>query len=170
MKTDALGTEVSLPLNEHWSAYWLVFLRLITGWWFMHAGLGKLIESGPVYDTTGWIMGAEGTIVYPIMSWFAANAALLPNIMIPWGQFLIGAGLILGCLTRLAAFNGTFLLFFLYFGNAGWAHGFVNGELLGLLMFATVMLFGAGRVFGVDAYLEETDLVKNNPKLRYLLG
>lgn len=171
MRTDVLGTEVSLRLDEHWTAYWLVFLRMITGWWFMHAGLEKLVENGPVgFDATGWIMGSEGTIVYPIMSWFATNAPVLPNIMVPWGQFLIGVGLILGCLTRLAAFNGVILLFFLYFGNADWAHGFVNGELLGLLLFATVLLFGAGRVFGVDAYLEGTDVVKNNPKLRYLLG
>ncbi|MFC6718168.1 DoxX family protein [Natrialbaceae archaeon GCM10025810] len=165
------GRDVSYGLNGAWASYWLVFLRVITGYWLLHAGLGKIIENGAFgFDATGWIMGAEGAITYPIMSWFAANAPMIPNIMVPWGQFLIGLGLILGCLTRLAAANGAILMFFFYFGNADWTNGFVNGDLLGLIMFLTVIVFAAGRVWGVDAYLERTEAVKNRPWLRYLLG
>ena len=57
-----------------------------------------------------------------------------------------------------------------YLGNADWAHGYVNGDLLGLLLFVVVGVFAAGRLLGVDAYLEETESVKQRPKLRYLLG
>lgn len=171
LQTSLFERDVTLTLNGPWSSYWLLFLRLITGWWFMSAGLGKIVESGLLYDTEGWLLhGTEGTIVYPITEWFAMNAVVVPNFMVPWGQLLIGLGLILGCLTRLAAANGAILMFFFYFGNADFAHGFVNGDLLGMLMFLTVIVFAAGRVWGVDAYLEQTEFVKKNPWLRYLLG
>jgi thiosulfate dehydrogenase [quinone] large subunit len=56
------------------------------------------------------------------------------------------------------------------FGNEAWRRGFVNGELLGLVLFITVIVVGAGRVWGLDQYLERTTFVESNPWLRYLLG
>ncbi|WP_246983322.1 hypothetical protein [Halorientalis marina] len=56
------------------------------------------------------------------------------------------------------------------FGNEAWRRGFVNGELLGLVLFITAIVVGAGRVWGLDQYLERTTLVESNPWLRYLLG
>lgn len=169
--TQLFGREVSYGLGGAWASYWLVFIRLVTGWWFLSAGLSKVVEYGLLYDAEGWLLhGTEGTIVYPITEWFALNAVIIPNVMVPWGQLAIGLGLILGCLTRLAAANGAILMFFFYFGNADFAHGFVNGDLLGMLMFLTIIVFAAGRIWGIDAYLEGTDAVTNRPWLRYLLG
>jgi thiosulfate dehydrogenase [quinone] large subunit len=53
--------------------------------------------------------------------------------MIPVGETLIGLGLIVGGLVRLASFFGGVLMVFFYLGNASWSHGFVNGDLMGLL-------------------------------------
>ena len=47
---------------------------------------------------------------------------------------------------------------FFYLGNAAWSHGFVNGDLMGLLLFVTLGILGAGRVLGLDALLERTDV------------
>jgi|GEM_PF-3790796 hypothetical protein len=41
---------------------------------------------------------------------------------------------------------------------------------MGLLLFAIVGVFAAGRVLGVDAVIEETAIVQQRPWLRYLLG
>jgi len=41
---------------------------------------------------------------------------------------------------------------------------------MGLLLFAIVGVFAAGRVLGVDAVTEETAIVQQRPWLRYLLG
>jgi thiosulfate dehydrogenase [quinone] large subunit len=46
----------------------------------------------------------------------------------------------------------------------------VNGDLMGLLLFVTVAVFGAGRVWGVDQYLERTDWAQNSRIAPYLLG
>lgn len=171
VRTALFGRKVSFDLDAPWTSYWMLFLRLIMGWWFLASGLSKVVEYGVFYDAHGWMMFAtEGTIVYPITAWFAANAVWLPNVLIPWGQLAIGLGLLVGCLTRLAAANGALLMVFFYFGNADWENGFVNGDLFGLLLFLTLIVFGAGRVFGLDAHLEDTEIVQNNEWLRYLMG
>lgn len=171
IRTRLFGRPVSLELDGPWTGYWMVFLRLVMGWWFLGAGLSKVVEYGVLYDAHGWLVfGTEGTIIHPITAWFAANAVWIPNLLVPWGQIAIGLGLIVGCLTRLAAANGAFLMSFFYLGGAGWENGFVNGELAGLLLFVTIIVFGAGRVWGVDAYLEKTAAVRRRPWLRYLLG
>ena len=39
------------------------------------------------------------------------------NVAVPFGQVAIGLGLIVGLLTRLAAFFGALVMFLFYFGN-----------------------------------------------------
>jgi thiosulfate dehydrogenase [quinone] large subunit len=168
--TRLFGKDVSMSFGGPWAAYWMVFVRLIAGWWFLHAGLDKIMENGVMYDAGWWLSGAEGTAVGPITSWFAANAPWLVNFMIPWGQLAIGLGLIFGVLTRLAAANGAILMTFFWLGNAEWAHGMAGGELNGLLVFMTVVVLGGGSIWGIDAYLRETEFAKNNRWFRYLLG
>jgi thiosulfate dehydrogenase [quinone] large subunit len=167
--TNVLGSDVSFTLSGPWSAYWLFFLRVLTGWWMLHAGLTKLLE-GP-FQAGGYLeFATAGTVVGPVTTWIAGNAVWLPNMLIPIGEFLIGLGVLVGCMTRLASFFGAFLMVFFYFGNSGWAHGMFSGDMMGMLLFMTLAVFGAGRVMGIDQYLEKTNFVKNNRWLRYLLG
>ena len=75
-----------------------------------------------------------------------------------------------GVLTRLAAFGGVVFMILFWVGNAGFGHGLVNSDLMGLLLFVTLMMLAAGRHYGLDAIIEQTRLVERHPKLRYLLG
>ena len=173
VRTRLLGREVSFTVAEPWLAYWLVVLRLVAGWWMLHAGLDKFL-AWP-FDA-GWFVGgaAAGTSLGPFVTLFSEGAGLaLVNVAIPVGQTLIGLGLIVGALTRTAAFFGAFLMLFFYFINGetgGWAHGVVTGELLGILIFGMIATLGAGRVLGFDAYLVQSPIVQNHPRLRYLIG
>jgi len=72
-------------------------------------------------------------------------------------------------LVRLAAFFGGVLMTFFYLGNAAWSNGLVNGDLFGLLMFVTIGVLGAGRVLGLDALLEKTD-IGDTRAAKFLLG
>jgi len=171
--TQLLGRDVSFPVDESRLAYWLVVMRLIVGWWFLHAGLDKFL-AWP-FDASWFVGGAAAqTTLGPVVTLFADGTLLaFTNIMVPLGQVLIGLGLILGALTRLAAFFGAFLMVFFYFINGetgGWAHGVITGDLLGLLIFAMIATLGAGRVLGVDAYLAETAFVTDHPRLRHIIG
>jgi thiosulfate dehydrogenase [quinone] large subunit len=163
------GLDTSLELSGPWTGYWLAMVRMVTGFWFFHAGLTKLLFG---FDASGYLQFASaGTVFEPVMQPFASGAGLaVVNFAIPAGEFLIGLGLLVGGLVRLASFFGALLMTFFWTTNAGWSHGMVSGDLMGLLLFGTIAMVGAGRFWGIDAYLEDTDIVQRNRWLQYLLG
>lgn len=151
------------------TAYWFLFMRLLVGWWFLHEGLDKYVTPGPF--RAGWFLEKTGTVVSPLLTALAngpGEAAV--NVAVPLGELLIGLGVILGALTRLASLFGASMMLVFYLGNEAWRRGFVNGDLMGLVLFLTIFVLGAGRVRGVDAYLEGTRFVRAHPWLRYVLG
>ena len=169
LKLRLLGRQWSLDLSGELVGYWLLFLRLLVGWWFLHEGLNKYATPEPF--RAGWFLEKTGTIVSPVLNAFAGGATeAAVNVVIPMGEVLIGVGLILGCLTRLASSFGAFMMVFFYFGEESWRRGFVNGDLFGLVLFLTIIVFGAGRIWGLDAILEQTNVVSEHPWMRYLLG
>ncbi|MEZ3143835.1 DoxX family membrane protein [Halobaculum sp. MBLA0143] len=152
-------------------SYWIAFLRLVTGWWFFHAGVTKLIEDGLAFSYGPmYLRGMTGTALGPIPVWMGENLAPLIQAGVPLGETAIGLGLMVGALVRLAAFFGVFFMTLFWVGNAGFGHGLVNADLMGLLLFVTTIVFAAGRHYGLDAILERTAFVQRRPRLRYLLG
>jgi thiosulfate dehydrogenase [quinone] large subunit len=62
-----------------------------------------------------------------------------------------------------------------YFGNWDIAHGVINGDFAYMLVFLAVAAFGAGRILGLDQYIEQYEiggeaLVERYPVLEYILG
>ena len=168
-----LDNPIEFDLNGTLAGYWAAALRIVTGYWFLHAGVTKLaVVSGEPFDASGWLLNATGgSPIHGFFAWAAGTPWLLEftNVMIPAGEILIGLGLVVGGFVRLAAFFGGVLMTFFYLGNAAWSHGFVNGDLMGLLLFVTIGVLGAGRVLGLDALLEKTDL-GDTRAAKFLLG
>ena len=166
-----IGEEATLDLSGGWSQYWIAFLRVITGWWFFHAGVTKLLTDGLNY-TFGprYMETMTGTALGGLPVWMGENLAWLIKPGVPLFETLIGLALIVGVLTRLAAFGGAFFMTLFWVGNGGFAHGLVNSDLMGLLLFMTMIVFAAGRYYGLDALIEKTRFVKRHPRLKYLLG
>ena len=169
---ELLGRDVSTDVPGSWLAFWLVVMRVVGGWWLLHAGLDK-IWAWP-FDAAWFVGGkATGTSLGPVVTLFDSGVLLdFVNVAIPLGQTAIGLGLIVGAMTRTAAFFGAVLLlfFFIINGETGaWSHGVVTVELLGIVLYGAIASLGAGRVLGIDAYLVETDVVRSHPRLRYLL-
>jgi thiosulfate dehydrogenase (quinone) large subunit len=131
-------------------------LRIYLGYAWMTAGYGKLTGG---FDASGFLKGAVANpvtgpdgIVYggwvSFLESFAIPNADIFNVLIPWGEFLVGLGLILGCLTTAAAFfavvmNFSFLL-----------SGTVSHNPTDILMGVFIMIAGynAGR-YGLDRYV-----------------
>ncbi|WP_428911525.1 DoxX family protein [Niallia sp. Krafla_26] len=129
----------------------LVLIRVYIGYVFLMGGLGKITAGG--FDASGFIQGA---IKNPgVESWWAnfLESVALPNIelfnvLVPWGEFLVGLGLILGCLTTTAAFFGVVMNFsFLFSGVAN-----PNALLVLLAVFILVASSNAGK-FGLDRWV-----------------
>ncbi|MFC6906499.1 DoxX family membrane protein [Halalkalicoccus tibetensis] len=164
-----------------WTAGAALGLRLVMGLVFLTAGLGKLLGE---FSAAGYLANVDPTSplagVYGAMAEIPALVAVI-DVAIPWGQLLIGLGLLVGGLVRLAAFFGGLQMVAFYFGNWEMAGayevltGFATSDLVYLIVFLAIGALAAGRVYGLDAVLEryEVDgepLVERHPRLRYVLG
>ena len=149
------------------SPVFVVLLRLVMGGMILFAGLGKFaFVSGEGFNASGYLVhGVDpASPVSGLYAWMASSPLLLDviNVIIPVTQVLIGIALITGAFVRLAALGGAMQMLAFYLG--GW-----EGEFLALGAFA------AGRIAGLDRYIEQYEvggvpLVERVPLLRYLLG
>ncbi|MCF8565174.1 DoxX family protein [Alicyclobacillus tolerans] len=104
--------------SNNWAAGILTVLRIYLGWGFLTAGWEKL--TGPeAFSAAGFLTNAikkpvlvahSTTLQYPTYHAFLQGFALpnvgLFNFLVPWGEFLVGLGLIFGVLTTAAVFFG----------------------------------------------------------------
>ena len=87
----------------------LVILRVAIGWHFLYEGVVKLLaddwSAGPFLAQSRWLLSG-------LFRWMAETPAVLHvvNLLNVWGLILIGLGLMLGSLTRLACLAGIVLL------------------------------------------------------------
>ncbi|SIR98063.1 thiosulfate dehydrogenase [quinone] large subunit [Haladaptatus litoreus] len=159
------------------SAWFVLALRLLIGFAFFYTGVEK-IPSG--FDAQSYLINVAATNGNPIEGlflWMGQTPWFVDfvNIAVPWGEAAIGLGLIPGLMTRLAAFFGAFMMLLFYFGNWDLAHGFINADFMYLLVFLSVAAFGAGRILGLDAHVEQflidgRPLLERYPSLEYVLG
>ncbi|MWV64418.1 DoxX family membrane protein [Halorubrum sp. JWXQ-INN 858] len=184
LQSELLGREVEFSYSETWLAYSMLGLRLVMAWVFLQAGLAKLLEGG-IGDPLAWSSAgflqnavAEANPLHGLFLWFANYASLVDPLVI-FGQILIGLALLFGVFFRFAALMGALQM--AMFWTAAWNGGlmqgfpmdngyFIDSSFVNMLILFGLGAWGAGRLLGVDRYLEETQVVKENPWLRYLLG
>jgi thiosulfate dehydrogenase (quinone) large subunit len=98
----------------------LTVLRLYLGYSWFTAGFHKLTGG---FDAAGFLKGAianpvkgpDGAVIFgwyvDFLKHFALPNVDVFNVLVPWGETLIGLGLILGCLTTAAMFFGLVMNF-----------------------------------------------------------
>jgi len=106
--------------TNKYASYLLTIIRLYLGYSWFTAGLHKITGG---FDASGYLKGSianpvkgpDGNLVYGWWVSFLENVALpnieIFNVLVPWGETLIGLGLLLGCLTTTAMFFGLFMNF-----------------------------------------------------------
>ncbi|CAN7256777.1 DoxX family membrane protein [Paenibacillus sp. LjRoot153] len=143
--------------ENNYAAMLLTIIRLYVGWEWMIAGWHK-ITGEKAFDATGYLKGAiakpvleSGTtdMVYANYVAFLKNFALPHvgwfNVMVPWGELLVGLGLLLGALTTVAIFFGLMMNFMYMFAGTVSSNPWLM--LLGFFILAAGA--NAGK-FGVD--------------------
>lgn len=134
----------------------LTVIRIYLGYAFLTAGFGKITGG---FDASGFLKGAianpvahDGHAVYGWYVTFLESFALpnvgVFNILVAWGEFLVGLGLILGCLTTAAAFFAMVMNF--SFMLAGTVSHNPTDILMGVFIAAAG--YNAGK-FGLDRYV-----------------
>jgi len=111
--------------------------------------------------------------------WLAMAGNPLIDVLVMWGLTLTGLGLILGAFVAGTRSGGAVMMLMFWAAalqggiTAGLpiAHGWVVDDhmVYAALLFGLGAI-GAGRILGLDAYLEDLDVVQNNAWLRYLMG
>lgn len=184
LNTELFGQPVTFEYSETWVGYSVLALRLVMAYVILSAGLEKLAEDGWT-NTGAWTAEtflvnavADENPLRGLFEWFAEYTVIIDPLVM-WTQILIGLALLFGVFVRLACLGGALqmLLFWMAAWTGGLAAGLpvAHGYVIDSSFVYAVILFGlgavgAGRILGLDARLEETDIVKNNPWLRYLLG
>ena len=73
-----LKNEFASDVDGPLAGYWIAMLRVLTGWWFFHAGVTKLIEDGLAFTYgTAYMQEMTGTALGPIPVWMGNNLAWL---------------------------------------------------------------------------------------------
>ncbi|WP_311171761.1 DoxX family protein [Halobellus ordinarius] len=160
------------------SVWFILALRLMMGIAFFQSGIDKVLSGS--FSAAGYLQNAPPSNGSPVADLFVAMGQTpwfvdFVNIAVPWGELFIGLGLLFGAFSRLAAFWGAFMMLMFYLGNWSVSHGYINGDFAYMLVFLSVAAFGAGRIMGLDAYIEQyevggTPLIERYPWMRYLLG
>lgn len=152
--------------ENKYAAMVVALVRIILGYEWVTSAWGKITGGG--FDATGYLTNvitnpvAKGDeILYPTYNAFIEHVALpcvdVINFLIPWGEFLVGIGLILGVLTLPAAFFGLLMNFmFMFAGTVS-----VNPYMI-LLGFIVMLAAGNAGKFGGDYFI--------NPWLRKNVG
>lgn len=171
------GRRVAFEYSETWVAYALVALRVVIGWILFQGGITKVLD--PAWTAAGFLQNAipEGNPFMGLWQSFAGSPTI--DFLVAWGLTLTGLGLILGALVRWNAFWGAVIMIFFWMASLQGglqqglpiAHGWVvDDHLVYAVLLFGLGAFGAGRILGIDALLERTELVKENGWLRYILG
>jgi thiosulfate dehydrogenase [quinone] large subunit len=184
LETEMFGRQVQFDYSEHWVGYALVSMRIVMGWVLLQGGLTKLVTYLDANPDNNWTAAGYLANAIPAGNPFRelfigmAGSPLI-DMLNMWGLTLTGLGLIIGAAVRFNAFWGAVMMLFY------WAAALQGGLLAGLplehgwviddhIVYAALLFglgaAGAGRILGVDAYLEKMEFVENNRWLRYFLG
>ena len=138
----------------------ITLLRVIVGWHFLYEGLAKLTSSS--WSAAGYMRASRGPFA-EVFRWIASRPDLLDkaNLITMYGLAIVGALLMLGLFTRVAAGAGIGFIVLFYLCNPPFVGYFysiptegsyliVNKNLVELCALAVVLVTGSGRFAGLD--------------------
>jgi thiosulfate dehydrogenase [quinone] large subunit len=139
------------------------------------------LDSDPANNWTaaGFLQNAVAP-ANPLHGFFTGIAGSgIIDMLNMWGLTLTGVALILGAFVRWSAFWAAVMMVFYWLAalqgglmaglplEHGWV---VDDHIVYAVLLFGLGAFGSGRILGVDKYLENTDWVRKNRWVRYLLG
>jgi thiosulfate dehydrogenase [quinone] large subunit len=148
----------------------MVILRLAMAWIFLWAGFDKLIGG---FSAAGFLTRASSGPLHSLWVDLGQSAAALSviNPLVTWSQILMGFALFFGVATRFSLFWAGAMMFLFYLAQFPPEHDlFLDYYLVYILVYLMLGALGAGRILGLDKYIEEGPIVRKAPWLRYLLG
>lgn len=134
----------------------ILLLRLAMGWLFFYAGITKVLD--PLWSAEKYLQGAKSFSGF--YGWLASTQNIdWVNFLNEWGLTVIGAALLCGVFTKLAAYFAMLLMALYYFPILDFpytAHGLLVDEHI-IYIFALLLLveLNAGQIWGADEKLKK---------------
>jgi thiosulfate dehydrogenase [quinone] large subunit len=154
-----------------WGVQLFAFLlRLAMGWIFLYAGYHKLRYG---FTAEGFLAHATSG---PWKDWFVSlgqspSALDVIDPLVMYGQVLIGGALILGLFTRFALLMGAAMMFLFYIAQFPPEYDlFLDYYIVYILVYLMLGVLAAGRVWGLDGYLEKNTKLFQAKWLKGVMG
>ncbi|MCY0941667.1 DoxX family protein [Streptomyces antarcticus] len=167
-RTDVLDVAPSKPspLKERAARYALLPLRIFLGVTFVYAGLDKLTDSAFLAAATGdgsigdQMRAVRDSSAIPAMVDMALEAPVAFGTVIALGELLVGLGVLVGLLTRIAALGGALIALSLWL-TVSWAVSpyYYGNDLVYLIAWTPLIIAGA-------PYWSLDELIRSRRSLR----
>jgi uncharacterized membrane protein YphA (DoxX/SURF4 family) len=156
------NTQLSGSKLNNISLWVLSILRIAIGWHFLYEGIVKLISPG--WTSAGYLLESKW-IFAGFFHWIAASPGVLQvvDFLNIWGLTLVGLGLMLGFLSRIASIGGVALLAFYYLANPPFIgssgtmleghYVWIDKNLVELLALVVLTAIPTGFFFGLDGLI-----------------
>lgn len=136
----------------------ITLLRVYAGVFFIQYGFGKLRNPNFVDGMSGFVTGNLDKC-YGFMRPFL-ESVVLPNsdvfaFLVSWGEFLIGAALIVGLATRYASIAGALMVTVFWFTKGQGLFDAQNHDAIWAMIFVVLAAVHAGRKHSLDAKLAD---------------
>lgn len=144
--------------------------RLSFGFYLLWSGLDKLITD---FSSAGFLVNVSRGPLQDVFVNLGESSAMVNVIdpLVVWGQIFIGATLLIGLFTRFALTMAGLQMFLFYLPQLWPEHNPILSEHIFYIgSFGILAALGAGRIFGVDMWLERTEAVRRPPRLAWVLG
>jgi thiosulfate dehydrogenase (quinone) large subunit len=153
----------------------LTVLRVVIGWHFLYEGVAKLTST--TWSAAGYMRASRGPLA-EFFRWMASQPHLLDNanLITIYGLTIVGALLMLGLFTRLAAAGAICFILLFYLCNPPFIGYFyaiptegtyliVNKNLVELCGLVVILLTGTGRFAGLDGIVHGLIVRLRRPRL-----
>ncbi|MBI5230237.1 MAG: DoxX family protein [Candidatus Magasanikbacteria bacterium] len=150
----------------------LFILRVVLGWMYFYAGITKLADPG--WSAAFYIKDAH--MFTGFYQWLMTpNILPIVNFLNEWGLTLLGMALIFGVFVRLGSLLGIALMILYYLPILKFpypnAHAFIVDEhIIYSAALAVLVVFKAGRAYGLEKQCAKLPICSKFPKLRNWLG
>lgn len=151
----------------------IVFFRLTMAWTFLYAASHQVFV--PSFSVVGFLSHTK-TFHDVFVVFTAPTMAPITTLLVEYGHLLIGLSLLTGLMVRVSASFGVLLMCIYWFAHMDWpfienTNNFIvdyHVVYAGVLVYLVVN--EAGHVWGLDAWIENLNLMRQYPKLKPLFA
>ncbi len=134
----------------------IIVLRVYTGLFFLYFGARKIGTGFSGANTEGFLGAmSENTFGFykPIVENIVVPMSGVFSFLVAWGELFLGVALILGLMTRYAAWLGAFMVANFWFAKGQMPWDAQNHDFIWLVILIVLGGLHAGRTMGLDGKL-----------------